>query len=385
LFGKNKNSEFFIKKDFNNKSLIMKKSIEYELILKSVNLRIFDTNIGILTFNIENKNHCEFDHILEINDFTRRIYPEYLDYEKEKSGLVPEYIKLGDTLEEFKFEKDLKKPKISKIIEDFLPTDLITPAVDDRMFTICFCKDDSIAEKLKNDYHSYDDWYKYIFVDGDGKTVQNDAMQKELIQKATYNRWQQYGTMYGISKYSFVCLSNSDFPLSHMKTMYFSMFSLLLMVRATILKFSHEVSQIANNLDSNDISSEVQNLYERYIKFVNHFYFREITAKDQGLELYEKAIDILKIERDIKDLDAEIEELFKYVEMQRHKYAEIETEKTNKKLNDITLYGGILLGASVLTGFFGMNVGDSVNYSGWLAYPLLAISTYLGYKKFKGE
>ena len=146
------------------------------------------------------------------------------------------------------------------------------------------------------------------------------------------------------------------------------MFGLLLMVRATILKFSSEVSEIAKKIDNKNISDDVSELYKRYIQFVNGFYFREITAKDQGLELYEKALDILSIPREIKDLDAEIDELHKYIEIKQRKVVEKANEKTNKKLEKIQLYGGVLLGTSVLTGFFGMNVGSNLvcrinNYS----------------------
>jgi Mg2+ and Co2+ transporter CorA len=157
------------------------------------------------------------------------------------------------------------------------------------------------------------------------------------------------------------------------------------MLRATLLKFSSEVSNIADDIEKKDTAEKVNDLYKRYIQFVNSFYFREITPKEQGLEIYEKAIDILNIQRDVKDLDAEIEELHKYVEIQQKKVAELEAEKTNKKLNNISLYGGVLLGTSVLTGFFGMNVGSDDNFSSWIVYPLIILSIYSGYRYFKGQ
>lgn len=377
----------FYTKTFENNEFVMCKSQEYKLTLDSTNLRLFDKfNIGILIINLKNKNYHDSKTILEINDFTRRLYPEYLDYEKGESGLVPNFMEFNGKREDFKFDKDLKEPKISKIIDQFIPTSKIKKAVDDRMFTISFYNNPALANQLKDNYTCNDKWYEYIFIDGNGKCVQDNAMQIELIKKATYSRWKNYGTMYGMSKYSFVCLANSEFPLPHMQTMYQSMFSLLLMVRATLLKFSSEVSDIAKKLDENNTAYKVEKLYKKYIQFVNGYYFREITAKDQGLELYEQAIETLKIERDIKDLDAEIEELHKFLELQRKKEAEKEAEKMNKKLNDITIYGGILLGASVLTGFFGMNVGGENNFSWWLVIPTLILSILYGYNKFhKGE
>jgi len=342
----------FFTRDFKNSEFVVKKSQEYKLELDNTGLRLFeDEKVGILTLNLKNKNYSDIKSVLEINDFTRRLYPEYLDYEKEKSGLVPEHIEFDGKTEKFEFDKDLKKPELSKIIGIFLPIDKICPAIDDRMFTISFYKNEYYSEVLKKNFTCNDDWYKYVFVDGDDMTVQNKGMQKDLIKKATYKRWQNYGTMYGISKYSFVCLSNSDFQLEHMKTMYFSMFSLLLMTRATILKFSKEVSKIAKDIDKKDVTDEVEKIYAKYIKFVNGFYFREITAKDQGLEIYEQAMSILNIERDIKDLDAEIEELHRFVEMKQEK-------ETSKTINFLTYLGGFLLPPTIVTGFLGMNSID---------------------------
>ncbi len=379
----NENSSFY---QFKEKDIpfSISKSKEYKLNLKSVNLRMFKTGVGILSFHIENDTYQDEKDILEINDFGRRIYPEYLD-ETLKCNLVPNYIEVDGVKEDFHYTKRPTKITLSKIITHFLPKEKIEVAVDDRMFVISFYKNETFAEKLKDDFMSYDKWYEYIYIDGDGITVQNDEMKQELIQKATYPRWQNYKTMYGISKYSFVCLSSSDFTLSHIKTMYFQMFSLLLMVRATILKFSNEVSDIANNIDKKETTDKVNDLYKRYIQFVNNFYFREVTAKDQGLEIYEKALDILNIQRDIKDLDAEIDELHKFVEIKQKKEAEIEAEKTNKKLTDISLYGGILLLASFFTGFFGMNVGSDENFSGYFVYPSILVSIYFGYKYIKRE
>lgn len=365
------NFSFYTKSSYKNSEFIICKSKEYKLNLKSVNLRIFSTGVGILSFDVENKNYKEIKDILEINDYGRRIYPEYLD-EKLQCSLTPNYIQIKNKdndiniKENFYFENRPKEIQISQIITSLFPTiyeenkksDKIRPAIDDRMFVISFYKNSAFSNDLKKDYIKNDRWYEYVFIDGNGKTVQNEEMQTELIKKASYSRWQGYGTMYGISKYSFVCLAeNSDFiektVEKHMQTMYFQIFSLLLMVRATILKFSSEVSDIAQKIEKKGTSEEVSRLYKRYIQFVNSFYFREITAKDQGLEIYEKALTVLNIERDIKDLDAEIEELHKYVEMQSEK-------ETANNMNILTWIGGVLLPPTIVTSFFGMNYLDGI-------------------------
>lgn len=330
---------------------IRRHSKTYKLGIEKLSLRIFDDfKVGILSFHLENKTYKDTQEILEINDYGRRIYPEY--FKDKQCDIVPEYVQIDDLQEMTeKFDFTNKSPKISQIITTLVGS--ITPAVDDRMFTISYLNNPKFANEVKENYLCNNKWYEYVFIDGDGKTVQSQTMQEELIKKTTYDRWKDYGTMYGLSRYSFVCLANSDFPLPHMKTMYFSMFSLLLMVRATLLKFADDVSEIAKDIDTKDISGQVNDTYRDYIKFINKYYFREITAKDQGLELYEKALDILKIERDVKDLDNEIEELFKYVELQSEK-------KSAESLNLISYVGGILFPASIVTGFLGMNYLDGV-------------------------
>jgi hypothetical protein len=248
-------------------------------------------------------------------------------------------------------------PQLSKIIQHFIPIGDITPAIDDRMFVISYYLNKTVVSDLKRDYEKNDDWYKYVFVDGNGKTVQNSQMQQELIKKSTYARWQGYGAMYGVTRYSFVCLADSSFALEHIKTMYFQMFSLLLMVRATTLKFSGEVALIANKLEESNDGKEIRILYQRYIKFVSRFYFREVTAKEQGIEIYEKALELLKIERDVKDLDNEIAELFSYTDMT--KQAQI-----NESVAKLSGYGIPLMIASLIAGVFGMNTIDFGKHTG---------------------
>ncbi|MBV5278483.1 MAG: hypothetical protein J0647_05535, partial [Campylobacteraceae bacterium] len=246
------------------------------------NLRIFETGIGIISFHIKNDTYCDIKSVLEINDYGRRIYPEYLDA-KNQCSLVPDYISINGVSETFNYEVAPTEIELSKIIQYLIPVEKITPSIDDRMFVISYFKNQELIEELKKNYKTNDAWYEYIFIDGDGKTIHNNEMQEVLTSKATYPRWQQKGTLYGTSRYSFVCLSDNDFSLIHMKTIYFQMFSLLLMVRATVLKFSGEVSQIAREIDID--STKVGEIYQEYVQFINNFYFREITSREQGIEM----------------------------------------------------------------------------------------------------
>lgn len=69
--------------------------------------------------------------------------------------------------------------------------------------------------KVKSDSNEFinsDFWYKYVFVDsGDNDydvTCQNKELRTKLIKESTYERWQKFGTLYGITRYSMVALTD---------------------------------------------------------------------------------------------------------------------------------------------------------------------------------
>ncbi len=373
----------------------------YTLNFIGLSLRIFDTGVAILSIELENRdeNNSHIDDILKINDFGRRIYPQFLGddlTQSTKNTFLPDSIMINlqdkEIKEDFYYKEIPKEIKISTYIMELLGANsftvkkenigrnLIQPSIDDRMFVICWYANNGIVNSLKNyKYIKSDKWYEFVFIDGNGKTVQSPRMQTKLIKEATYDRWMNASTLYGISRYSFVCMSASDFTLAHIKTMYFQMFTLLLAQRASILRFSDEVTALSD-IDSNELETQTSSLYKNYIRFVNKLYFREITPQDQGLEIYNQARDILKIDDDIKDLDNEIEELHKYVSM-------LEDNNRSKEMDKLSKLGYIFLPATFVAGFFGMNVfdKDSVdigNHIGLTVSIVIIVSAFIyGYRK----
>jgi Mg2+ and Co2+ transporter CorA len=139
------------------------------------------------------------------------------------------------------------------------------------------------------------------------------------------------------------------------------MFSLLLAYRATIISFADNIQDITSQKDK-ELLNESQKIYKKYLNFINKLYFKEITAQDQGIELYNKALKIMNIDRYLKDLDQEINELHQYVEM-------IENKNETKQMNKLTKLGTIFLPGSFLAGIFGMNVFPEHfldNIGGWI-------------------
>jgi hypothetical protein len=243
------------------------------------------------------------------------------------------------------------------------------------MFTICWYGNSGVSNKIKQNYQESELWYKFVYLDGQSLTVQDEDMQKNLIEKVTYSRWKNYGTLYGITRYSFVCLSSSleslkkneaDFILNHIKTIYFQMVTLSLAIRASIIRFSDEVTAISDIEESKDISlitQKISNLYKNYLRFKNKLYFKEITPQEQGIEIYDKMRKIMRIDDDIVDLSNEI--------MTLNNYAFILEEKEEKEqMNKLTKLGTIFLPPTLIAGIFGMNIfpdGFIDNIYGWFA------------------
>jgi len=421
-------SKYYEYKEQEGEFVIQTKNREFTLQLDGISLRIFNTKVAILAFNLINYDYKNPDDILSINEFGRRIYPQFLgnDFtiDTKKAFLACKVtLKLKDQesiSDDFGRFDDIKK--LDSIKDDLLPRyinhlikqnfnlknkeKILRPIIDDRMFVISMYLNDELTKKLSSQnikkeiccnklhktfdsyrYENDDFWYKYIFVDEGDKTCQSKHMTKELIQEATYDRWVEWGTLFGITRYSFVALTGSWYGkvilLPHIQTMYFQIFTLLLAYRASIIKFSDDIQNATD--EDKELYKKAKNIYHNYLRFLNKLYFKEVTAQDQGIELYNKAMAIMDIDKFMKDLDNEINELHTFTDMIEEKKYNDEQKKINKKLNDISIYGGILLFASFFTGFFGMNVGSNDNFSWFFVLIVIVLSIVIPYNKFKKD
>ena len=72
------------------------------------------------------------------------------------------------------------------------------------------------------------------------------------------------------------------------------------------------------------------------ILFLNKLYFKEVTAQDQGIELYNQAMKVMDIEKYMNDLNHEITQLHTYVTMQKEKERNNKLEVIKKKFSTKT-------------------------------------------------
>lgn len=377
-------------------------SKEYVLNVDAINLNLYSTGVGVLSFYLYNEKYEDKDDILKINQFGRRVYPPYF-----ASKTPSPYSELPVTLsfeglngvysEDFQHygTDDANQPAsfLRKMVNEVAPNIDIKAVIDDRMYTMSWYYNcdliTELCDKKESLYISNEYWYKYIYVDGSSLTCQNDDMMRELIKKSTYERWQKWHSLYGLSRYSFVMLTNAGDDEKHLyttfETEYARMAELILVQKASVLRFSAEVTNISSmekERQDNKLADKVRSLYKEYIRFVNQIHFREVSAQDQAIELYDKLYETAKLKEHVEKLDDEIEELFNYVSMQGEK-------NTNDTMSSLTWLATIFVPATFVAGLFGMNndviAEDHIMNNGILQFVVvfiaIAIVMLLKYKK----
>ncbi len=360
---------------------------KYELEVGAINLNLYSTGVGVLSFYLHNYNYLSPKDVLKINQVGRRVFPPFIGSVKNR-GIIANSIEIKgldgaatnykEDFSQYTNETSSNCPAtfIKHLIKEVAVNIDLKPVVDDRMFVECWYKNDAWAERFsKDNYDAFlnsSEWYEYVFVDDLGDmSCQNTAMQKELISKATYERWQKYSSLYGISRYSMVYLTNNSCPdilLKYFETIYARMAELVLVQKASVLRFSAEVKNLSDMTIQDGFGKRVSSLYKEYIRFVNQIHFREVSAQDQGIEMYQMLYRALGIGVHVEKLDTEIEELYNFVSLN-------EDRRTNSTMSLLTWITIIGLPITIVAGLFGMNnvglTGDSEGIlSAWYNFGL---------------
>ncbi|MCT4595290.1 MAG: hypothetical protein N4A57_13655 [Anaeromicrobium sp.] len=354
---------------------------KYALFIDEIRLKLYKTGIGIISFYLMNKEYGDKEDILRINDYGRRIYPPFLPIDKAKETFLADRIEIQFKKYNIKeeFESVIKnKYKIPSIImkllgEKFMNPNRtykgrkihITPIIDDRMFVICWYGNDELIEKFKINQrgkYKYEKdlyWYNFMAINNNSPKYQSVKYIRPFIKEHTYDRWIKKGSLYAITENSLVLISNEIDKLEEiflnpwklvedLKTIYYDIVCLALAQRASVLKFSNEVATISM-MKKENLIKKISKLYGEYLQFINRMYFREVTPKEQGNEIYSKIEWAMKIEKDIMNLKKEIDEIHEYARL-------MADERTNKVLYVLTIIGGAFVIPSFFTGYFGMNI-----------------------------
>lgn len=346
----------------------------YSLKVDAININLYKTGVGMMSFYLRNddESQCDTRDILNINQYGRRILPPFWsEVNAEKRQELSEYLEISglDTeisKEDFKSytvdEPWTATSMLDSLLKDLTDNLTLTPVIDDRMFVISLYKNDdmsrlslSAADAYCNPSSPFSEfWYKYLFVDTGWPTCQNDEMMRDLLRTHTYLRWQKWNSLYGVSRYSFVYLTNSGVPsylVDYFMTTYARMMEITLVQRASVLCFSNEVTTLTKrrNWTLEKLSEHVDSLNEEYIRFINRMYFNELTSQDQGVELYGLIRQNLDIDSYVEELKDEIEKL--------HDTISFKVERSrNEKAETLNFMAAILLPVSIVTGFWSMNL-----------------------------
>lgn len=346
----------------------------YSLKVDAININLYKTGVGLMSFYLRNddESQCDTRDILNINQYGRRILPPFWsEVNAEKRQELSEYLEISglDTeisKEDFKSytvdEPWTATSMLDSLLKDLTENLTLTPVIDDRMFVMSLYKNDdmsglslSAADAYCNPSSPFSEfWYKYLFVDTGWPTCQNDEMMRDLLRAHTYLRWQNWNSLYGVSRYSFVYLTNSGVPsylVDYFMTTYARMMEIALVQRASVLCFSNEVTTLTKRGDwtLEKLSEHVDSLNEEYIRFINRMYFKELTSQDQGVELYGMIRQNLDIDSYVEELKDEIEKL--------HDTISFKVERSrNEKAETLNFMAAILLPVSIVTGFWSMNL-----------------------------
>ena len=400
--------------------VIKTKEQTYRLAVDDITVSYYSSGVGILGFYLLNKDQQQSapQDILRINALGRRVYPPFLATDTDRIG-TQSFFDYADWNRAMKETKDMGselplaiqlevdgKPEYVEnfaqwtvnqhvdqepaLVRQLLPAAVLdrfalTPVLDDRMFVVCWYGNKQLTEQIKNtavdpegnfpddaEPHQRNNWwYKYAFVDNNDKTVQNDRMQTRLLEEVTNARWGGYGTLYATCRYSLVALTGeisvSPFNAllcSHVQTIYQKIALLGLVQRASLLRFSEEVTAISKlERDDKRIGRRISSLYKQYIRFINRIYFREVTAQEQGIELYDTLRHQMRLDAQVEALDKELQELHNYVMI-------LDEEARNEKLDLLTYFAALFVVPGFIGGYFGINEFDMSEH--WL--PISALS-----------
>lgn len=320
---------------FNLKYLIAKKDgldiKRYTLYIRSMNLNFYSTGVGILSIFADNYDYPGDEDVLAINQYGRRIFLPFLAdghlHSETALSLQIEGLNGGVVGTDFVCPESPNRPA------DFIPglvaeavsplnKEDVSPVLDDRMFVMSWYRtklyDASCASGRHHLLHDSNSFlYRFVFVDGSSSTCQDDGMRQRLLESSLYTRWQNYGSLYGVTRYSFVLLTTPtcpDFLLQYFDSIYLRLVELALIQRASILRFSRVLSE--QNLEKgSETASQFREWYGAYIEFLNKFRFPEASAQEQGIELYDLLCEKMRIRENAEYLDNQFNERQEYLEL----------------------------------------------------------------------
>ena len=322
---------------------------DYELSIVGLELHLYHFGAGVLFIQTVNEGYTSIDDIRKINDYGRRICLPYLPSTADGDILCAEQLGIRNMPEDDSvkyitcFRKAIKQWHDSpNMVEADVERCLTQPAEflfhllgctdeqvemtsDDRMFLVCLLRDNLLSKQIKEEYENRNAevdtlLYQLIYVDSGEASCQNDKMREKLFEKSVYDRWLGWGTIYGITNYSMLCITAQDDNVTNsvvrpfvVEYTYFA--SLVLMQKIGIAYFSERAGNIVEGVDKPKVINRKQagkliNLQEQYITFKNQLLILEASSQEQGIEIYKMLQGQSQIYEEESILDGQLESLY---------------------------------------------------------------------------
>lgn len=186
--------------------------------------------------------------------------------------------------------------------------------------------------------------YKFMYIEKD-LSCQNPEMRKRILSESVYDRWVQMGIIYGITHHSVCCITNPSVVnevINPFLIEYVQMAAMVLVQRSVIIMLEDEVAAVSNKFKENtDVSEsdirEIERLQAKYVKIQNQILLSEVTAQEQGVEVYRMIRKQLYIQDNLNDLDMSMSNLRDISEYTNDRLERRSDEAEDKKLNVLSI------------------------------------------------
>ena len=348
------------------KYVICKGEKTYAVDINAIRMKLYNTGVGILIFELENRRYPSEQEVIEINDFGRRIYAPYYAYyndrmncsicadriyfridgkdmDAEASTLLPESLMesaeatvLAEPILRLLSNDEYRVTTKEKCAKNEI---CIEPVIDDRMFVACYYKNADFVDTMREwdgEHYRYmthakekapfdnedqqnaaNRLYTMMYVDGDGMCCHSRRMLEDLLSDDhIYTRWLEYynsydkefqGSITGFSEYTMITVAKkpADYLITPFLTQYVEMAILALVQRASLLSFEYMISECAKGGNY-----EVEDIQKKYILFQSQILLKEVSPQQQGIEIYDMLEKNLMIEKEQNEIKTQIEDLF---------------------------------------------------------------------------
>lgn len=209
------------------------------------------------------------------------------------------------------------------------------------------------------------------------------------LKAGSYDRFASFGTWYGVSNHSFVCLSYGRFGLKalhehHMKTIYRRLFVLTLMQRAILHAYGLAIGRALQDWQpaSGELPREYRELRPAFLRFTNVLWLREVSTQLQGVELFRLMQDRAELAAEHARVADEIEKTDGYWHDRREARRDQVIRMLTLWAAPITLFAGLWgwagEAAPPLWCLFRNTVGTSDQSAALIGAGLLTVFAWFG-------